>query len=152
MSLSVRQISITPTITAGAYTANDCIGGLLKFKGSDQLKSGYVHALTVFDDASQEAALDLAIFKSKPSASTFTDDAAAGLAAADADKLIGVINLATTDWVSYSGGSIAHVGVKSIPFSLDNGSELYCALTTPSTPTYAATDDLVITLGMFNDE
>src|ERR1700757_2236634 len=87
-----RFITLTPTVTAGAYAIGASIGGVLSFTGAARavgLGTGIVYGATIVDPARQVGAIDLLFFNSNPTNSTFTDNVAAVLAAADAAKVVG---------------------------------------------------------------
>jgi hypothetical protein len=137
-------ITVTPTITAGAYSANDNVGGLLKFKSADLTKelSAVIKGICIGDAAAQEASTDLVFFSSNPSASTFTNNGAQAIADADLPKIIHVENVTAYD--SFSDNSVATVA--SIDTFIPHTDAIYVALVTRGTPTYVATSDLDITL------
>ena len=150
MKSNVSTLTVTPTISTSAYASGDCMGGLFKLKGVDLYQSGYIHTALLGDKDSEEATISLVIFSSKPSSTTFTDNAALDINDADLNKIIGIIEFST--YTTFSSSSVSYKGVQSIPYVLDNNSEIYCTLLCGGTPTYTATTDLTVTLGTFNDE
>ncbi len=158
-----RIITVTPVVTAGAYSANDALGGLLVFKDAllpGLVQTGVILTVTLLDAASQDAATDLVLFNQ-----TFTATADnAAFAPSDADLLncLGVISIAAGDYATFSGNSIATVrnagfGAKSVDTigaqtgtSTGDGN-LYGQLVTRATPTYAATSDISVTITVLQD-
>ena len=56
--MAVSSIKVTPTVdTAGAYTAEDSVGGVIEVVGAPS--NGIIESLVVQDDGDQAAALEL---------------------------------------------------------------------------------------------
>lgn len=140
---STTSVSITPTITAGAYSAGDVVGGLLTFNVG--YPYGTVRSVILVDDAAQDVPLKLYFFNTAPT--TIADNAAfSGLAEADYEKFIGSVAISLYD----TAVNAAYVQDADVSFSLD--SPLFAYLVTDgSTPTYAATDDITVTLILWLD-
>lgn len=146
----IAAISLTPTITGGAYDAGDCVGGKLTFAGMSRiaLGSGEIIGAVIVDKSRVGAALDLMLFDADPNdgSTTLTNNSAPVIAAADAGKLIGSFR-----FVEYEdpGGVRFAQARGSIPFSLAAGSSLWGALVLRAEtgpPTYASASDLIIRL------
>lgn len=142
-------ISQTPTITAGAYSAGDNVGGLLTFANAARQSGGggIVKGVSIVDDAGQNAQLELWLFNQ-----TFTqgaDNAAWSALEADLENFIGVISTASGVWYSGGTSSVAYIE-HSMRYDLDNTS-LFGRLVTRGTPTYVATDDLSVIIGLLQD-
>lgn len=157
-----RIIQVSPTVTAGAYSANDALGGLLVFK--DALlpgeQTGVILTVTLQDNASQDIATDLVLFNQTFTATADND----AFAPSDADlaNCLGVISIAAGDYATFSANSIATVrnagfGVKSVDVAgTKTGAEagdgnLYGQLVTRGTPTYVATTDIKVTITVLQD-
>ena len=87
------DVVANPTVTAGAYSGGDIVGGLLTFYCGDGNNS--VVVITGVDVAIKSAitsTLTLVLFNANPSATTQTDNAAYSLAVADVFKVISVIS------------------------------------------------------------
>ena len=145
----MKVIKETPTITAGAYSSLDAVGGLLEFEDA---RTSYNNAGTIIqailiDDAKQLAILYLVLFDR-----TFTataDNAAFAVSDADLQNVIGVIEFATADYVSINANCYAQkLAFKDLPFVLiEGGTSLFGQLfVKTSTPTYVATDDIAVKL------
>jgi hypothetical protein len=144
----IISISTTVTTTAGAYSDGDNIGGLLKFKAADIYmdRVGYIQSAVLTDRASQEIDTDLIIFRDNPENSTFTDNAAFDVHDNDLDKILGIITFDT--YKTFNDNSIASEGQLSIPFNIVE-SQIFAALVTRGTPTYASTSDITIRINCF---
>ena len=142
------EITQTPTITAGAYTAGDAVGGLLTFADAVRTNGGggIVSKVVIIDDAAQLAPLDLVLFNQ-----TFTataDNAAFDPTDADLQNCIGYIDIAATDYANFNDNAVAakSAGLR-MPYPIIlSGTSLFGQLVVRGAPTYAATDDLTIKL------
>jgi len=145
-------ITITqkPTITAGAYAANDAVGGLLTFALAGRQVSEGGSILTdvlIVDDAGQDAELELWLFNQ-----TFTamvDNAAWAPAEADLENCIAVVSTVGSTWRAAGTPSVINIEcTRRIDLA---GTSLFGQLVTRGTPTYAATDDLTIKIKLLQD-
>lgn len=110
-----------PTITAGAYSANDAVGQVVSFKvGSGTRKSGIIVAATLLDMDSEAAATDLFLFSHN--VTSVADNAAFAPTDAEILRCIGVVNFGTSDYASAGNGSVAQLSGLSIPFVCPRGS------------------------------
>ena len=144
-------ISQTPTVTAGAYSANDAVGGLLTFAGAGRVAagSGVIKNVLIIDDAGQDAVLELWLFNA-----TFTamaDNAAWAPSQADLRKLIAVISTNDGDWFAAGTPSVARVEVSQNYNLAAAGTSLFGQLVTRGTPTFAATDDVSVIIQLLQD-
>lgn len=136
-------IEQTPTITAGAYSANDAVGGKLTFRGVPE--DGLVHSATVYDKSGQKVSVDLVLFQEDFTATS--DNAAFAITASEEASVISVINLTTYD--DLGADAIAVAENLSIPYRLvDRDSKLFGQLVTRGTPTYTSTSDLIVKLAV----
>lgn len=140
-------ISQTPTVTAGVYAAGDAVGGLLTFANAARVSGygGVVKDLIVLDDAGQDAVMELWLFRE-----TFTamaDNAPWALSEADLRKLVAVISTGT--WLAAGTPSVAVVEANQRYDCV--GTSLFGQLVTRGTPTFAATDDVTVILGLLQD-
>lgn len=134
--------SATPTVSTTAYSTGDVIGTKMSLANMARLAAGpgIVQSIILNSKSSQTGAVDLLLFSADPSASTFTDNAALAINAADEGKLIGVVHL--TDWTNLGTPSVAQSHNPGIAFKLPSGTSLYGVLVARSTPTLASTSDL----------
>lgn len=146
---SVESVSrvgtVTPTLTASsAYTAGNCVGGLLTFTGMVRRVSAILQSIHVSCKTVQTGGLKLYMFNSNPSATTFTNKTAPSLNAADVAKCIGVFTLSTPD-----NGLGTHTvwnldGIGKAFVLPTAGAPLYGLLVTSGTPTFGSTSDVVV--------
>ena len=140
------RVTVTPTITAGAYSASDVVGGLLTFTLADTHgAAGVVRAVRIVDGDNEKAACKLYLFDSVPStladnaAFDFTDDAA------NLAKCAGRVSIAAADYVTVGADAAAWKEDLAVEFDTPTG-VLYGYLVCDATPSYGATSDLSITL------
>ena len=143
------SISQTPTVTVGAYSAGDVVGGLLTFALAARLP-GYgviVKDVIILDDAGQDAELELWLFNA-----TFTaiaDNGAWDPSQADLRKLVGIIS--TSDGAWFAAGMESAARVEASQYCKLVGTSLFGQLVTRGTPTFAAVDDVTVILSLLQD-
>jgi hypothetical protein len=144
----VLEIVQTPTITAGAYTAGDALGGLLTFAGAARLAGGrgMITKVTIVDDALQSAPIDLVLFDR-----TFTataDNAPFDPSDADMQNCLGFIPVANTDYAEFTDNGVAtKASGLQMPFEFQLApgvTSLFGQLVIRVGDTYAATDDITV--------
>jgi len=144
-----------PTITAGAYSANDAVGGLLTFAnvGRTSVSNGgsILTNVVIIDDAGQDAELELWLFDR-----TFTamsDNAAWAPSEADLENLIAVVSTEDSGQGWLAAGTPSAIDIecmKRIDLT-SGGTSLFGQLVTRGTPTYAATDDITVKVMLLQD-
>ncbi len=148
-----RSFKIAPTVDTAVYASGDTVGGKLTLtsicRASGQAVT--VTALTGVDEGNQKPTGNLLIFDADPSASTLTDNAAFVLHTNDSAKVIGRINIASSNWVTV--GAAAHLLVSNVGLVLTpaSGSTLYAAFVTDGAPDMVGTDDLLFVLHILRD-
>lgn len=140
----VTEVSITPTITAGAYSQGDVVGGLMTFSipwGGQS--SAILNRVLVTDQAAQTADLRLHFYDAAPT--TIADNAA--WSRSDADLLLWIYSVDITTFVAGAANSVALVDGIDAELVAPNGALwMYLEVTDATPPTFAATDDLALTL------
>lgn len=142
-------ISQTPTITAGAYLAGDAVGGKLTFSGCTN--DGLIHSLIITDLSEQGIELNLILFDADFTA--VADNAVFDVTAGEEVRIIGVVNIASTDYKDIGGLKVATVRNISLPYELTETNtaklgRVYGQLVAVGTPTYTSTSDLTLRLGV----
>lgn len=142
-----RCVSATPTVDTSAYATGDLIGGKLTFSpaaGSSTKGTGYIVSANITDKADQSVDLELVLFRSNPTTTTFTDQAAFDPSDADLANVVAVISLpAATTFFTYNDNGVHFLGSLAIPF---RGITLYGALVSRGTPTFSAASDVTVNL------
>jgi hypothetical protein len=136
--------SQSPTVsTSPAYTSGDVIGGKLTFSSAVPAAGGaaLMQAVTINCKSAQTGAMDLILFNADPTATTFTDNAALAVNAADQSKVIGVVKI--SDWTNLGTPSVAQANNLALPLVLPTTS-LFGVLVARSAPTLVSTSDLTI--------
>lgn len=136
-----RSKQLPLVVTAGAYSANDVVGGRLNF-GS--VPPGTLRAVTLTDLAKQAGAYQLVLFSDAPTA--IDDNAPYDIADADLAKIIAAIHLTDTagaDKFDFADNKAYHRQGLDSPLVANT---LYGFLIALGTPTYAATTDVRLTL------
>ena len=143
--MAIDIVRVTPTVTAGAYSANDVVGGTLTFTGATR---GLIRGVTLVDQAKQAGAYQLILFDSTPT--DIADNGAYDIADADLLKVVGAIHLTDTagaDKFDFTDNKIYMRQGLALPFKrVDNAAALYGFLIALGTPTYAATNDVQVQL------
>lgn len=86
------DVTVTPTVTSGAYSAGDIVGALMTFALSRVADAPVtIDRVQVTVKAAVTSSLTLVLFSADPTATTKTDNAAYSLNAADAFKVIASI-------------------------------------------------------------
>jgi hypothetical protein len=142
----------TPTITAGAYAANDIVGGIQTLTNAARIsgKEVVLESVVVTDLAAQNATLKLFIFDRNPSNGTYTDNANLDINDTDMGYCIGCVTVSQVDYDAAADKSVATV--RNIGLLLSpNTTNLYVVAKTTETPTYTSTSDLTFKYGFLRD-
>lgn len=140
-------IKINPTVTAGAYAANDIVGGKLTITDAARVSGGLVRLenIVITDRANQKAGGYILLFDADPTAATLTNDGPLTLSTDDF-KVVARIDVSAADYISLGSTPKA---VADIPYSgrlmkTVGSKNLYAVFVTIGTPTYAAATDVQI--------
>lgn len=149
VALNSVRVSQTPTVTAGAYSANDTVGGLLTFANAARISGGggVIKSVIFVDDAGQDVALELWLFDQ-----TFTaisDNAAWAVAEASLHNLVAVISSTEGTWRASGTPSVCDVECSRAYVCA--ATSLFGQLVTRGTPTFAATDDVTVIIELLQD-
>lgn len=139
--------TVAPTITAGAYSAGDVVGGLLTFTFATGYRqcAGFIRSIRLSDDDNEGAALKLHLFLSQPA--SIADNAAFAPSFADLCKRFAVVAIGTADYATINSNKQAIIYPSSLALDFQTDTQsLYGYLVTDGGPTYASTSDLVIAL------
>lgn len=141
----MNTIEVTPTVTAGAYSAGDVIGGELTFSGVP--RRGIILGAYVKDKSANGVNTSLVLFKGD--ITTIADNAAFDLTAADENALIRQLDFTTHQTVGVSNQvSISYLDRQYIAYSLsDTQHDLRGLLfANGTTPSFGATSDITVGL------
>lgn len=143
---SVDIIRVRPTVTAGAYSANDVVGATLTFPGVFTAK---LRAVTLVDQAKQAGAYQLVLFDSAPT--NIADNGTYDIADADMLKILGAVHIADTagaDKFDLADNKVYCRQGLDLPLKSVGDGTIYGFLIALGTPTYAAVNDVQIQLNI----
>lgn len=128
--------------TTGSYASGDLIGGKLTMSGiwpTDGREDPVLTHVTVHDASNQKVAMTVVIFDSDPSATSFTNAGALDIADADLARIVGIIPVAASDYVSFADNAVATV-TQVLALRPNATTNLYACLVTGGAPSYAANE------------
>lgn len=144
------DVTVTPTVTSGAYSAGDIVGGLIEVvagrvaNGTVTLQSVGIHL-----KAAVTSTLTVIIFSADPSSTTKTDNAAYSLNVADVFKVRSVV----TGFVLTDHGTPNTYGVHSLNriLTTDANRKFYALILDGTGFTLTSTSDLQIHFTGYQD-
>jgi hypothetical protein len=143
-------VPVTPTVTAGAYTAGDVVGGLLEFANAARANGvgGLVVGVSIIDDAGQDSEMELWLFNAQPDA--IADNAPFAPTEADLHDLAGILSTADGSWRSAGTPSACYVS-EYLRYDPISGTSIYGFLVDRTGGTLANTDDITVILHVLQD-
>lgn len=154
-----KILTMTPVVDTSVYASGDQLGSLVELQNAvdDSSGTGTVVSVAVLDKASQSASLSVLLFKDKPVV-TSSDNGSLNISDAEmASKCLGLVPVASNDYVALNASSIATVRnvnlIVASSKSSDNlsGKSLWAILRSGGTPTYTSASDLVLSIGIKQD-
>jgi hypothetical protein len=143
--------TVKPTITAGAYSAGDVVGGLLTFDAGLTVSTNLIlHRLIIGDADNEKAAFDVWFFNAAPT--TIADNAAFSTIS-DAeirDTCFAHMAVATSDYTTAGSNALGEVNVNK-EIKTDASGKFYAYVVCSGTPTYGTTGDLRFTVAIWPD-
>jgi len=139
--MPIVRFPVTPSVTAGSYSANDVVGGRLTFVG---FRGGSIQSITIVDNSAQSVDYLLVLFESSPT--DITDNNTYAIADADLPKIIKQLTLtAASHRQAFDNNAIYTLENLDVPLGVV-GRAIFAFLITTGTPTYAATTDITVTI------
>ncbi len=140
---SKRSIVVTPTITAGAYAANDIIGGIQTLTDAAREMNGSVtlDTLIIQDLSLQDADITLWFLNQNP-AGIYTDNVPLGFVDADLGLVVGVRRILSSDYDDAANNSVATLGNVGLSMTAVGTANLYVIAQIKVGDTYGTTSDL----------
>jgi len=135
----VLMPTVTFSLDTSAYTANDlladtqAVSNALRTSGG----TGVLQSIQILDEDDQAAA-GMTVYILNANNSMGTENNAISVTDANARAIIGVINIASGDWIDLGGCKIAFKSNLSIPLKVSTGTSIWIALQTAGTPTQTA--------------
>lgn len=139
------RLSDTPTISTSAYAEKDAVGDLLTFSNAVRASGGScrIDAVQIVDKDQELADLDLVLFDRSITAPT--DNAVFDPTDAELGNVVATVPITQGHYAEFNDNAVAAVPGPGVVAVL-NGTDLYGVLVARSTPTYASTSDLVVTI------
>lgn len=149
---NTARIYINPTITAGAYSAGDVVGGRLTLTNWSRLTALGTRNLGVHivDVGNVKADLDFLLFDSLPTAN-IADNGAWAWNSADYDNLVMHFSVLSTEYTSVGAAGLCSKSLSGFPVVPAGSANVYMYIVCRATPTYAATTNLHISFGPDRD-
>lgn len=146
------EISVTPTISTSAYTANDQVGGLITLTLSGNgAQDVTLQSLNILDkNAGVLAPLEIIFFNQNPVA-TSVDNGAFSIPDSGLAYCMGVVSVAAADYKAFALNSVATVRNIGLKMRSDADGKIYVHVRTTGTPTYTSTSDLTLTFDFYGD-
>lgn len=154
MKISTDAVIVTATATtlsAAAYADGDCLGSKLTFTNAARKAggSGVVNSVAIYDLTMEAEDIELILFDTDPSSTTFTDNSALDIHDTDMAMIMGFVDVDT-----YSGFADTQIGIPEgdticLPFKCADGSrDIYGVMVGCAAVSYTATADLGVRLGI----
>ena len=141
-------------VSGAAYATGDVLGDLSPIqievvRGKNG--TAILHSLIIQDLSKQSVAIDMVIFDSNPTATTFTDNSALDIADADLPKVIGVVSVLTGEYAAFNDSSVATKSGISLPIqNIASSTFVWVCFVSRGAPTYVA-DELSVVIGLLQD-
>ena len=152
-------VSVTPTVqTTPAYASGDVIGGVMTLSGAMRRQGarGILQSIVINSEAALTAELDVIICSEDPSAAntTVTENGAIAIDADDADLVLGVVNINSSDDGYADLGTpdcITKVNIGLPVEAADDSRDLYAIAVLRGAYTPATTTGVVFKFGIMQD-
>jgi hypothetical protein len=138
-------LTASPTVTAGAYSANDAVGALMTFNNAVRATGGRakIHTVVLNDLGVTANVLNLWLFSD--SIAAIADNAAWDPSDTELLTCVGVIQIAAADYLVATDNQAATKVNVGFVYNC-TGTALYGQFECVGTPTYASTADLKLRL------
>ena len=146
-------VTVTPTVTAGAYTALDIVGAIQTIANATRVsgEATILQSITVTDLAKQNVELTIFFFNANPANGTYTDNLALTIHDTDMAMCVGKVKVSASDYSSAAASSVATVSNLALLLTPAATSLIAIAQASSGAPTYASTSDLRFLYGFFRD-
>lgn len=141
------------TLDTSIYASGDVLSDTAVIHNAlDEVEgTGIIHSVTLLDKADQAGALDLVFFRTNVSLGT--KNAAVSISDTNADEIVGVVEIAASDYVDLVNSQIVTKSNLGIGFQGDptSGIKLYVAAISRDTKTYASANDITLKITILQD-
>jgi len=151
---SSDTVAVIPAITPGAYAAGKVVGGILTLTNAMRVSggSGILQSAMAIDENDQKAPLDIFLFDRNPSNGTYADGGNFALHHLDRPFLLLRIAVTAADWTTVSTGvAMTNLDAISKVVKASGTANLFAVAVNRGTPTYTATDALMLRFGFLRD-
>jgi hypothetical protein len=148
----VAVVKPTVTIDTAAYAAGDSLAGEITLTNAARTSggSGVVTDIVLFDDDGEGASLTILLFDADPAATAIANGAFAW-GAGDMARLIGIVPVATGDWITVNANKICHKSGLGIAFKAVGSANLYAHILINEIKTFTATTDIGMAVKCIQD-
>lgn len=147
-----RLVTVTPTVQAAAYATGDLIGGKQTIAGAAlaDYGTGRIKSVTLISSTAFTVDLHVIFFTADPSGTTFTENGAINIVAADAAKVCGSVLLdQSAIGVDLGTPDVLHLGGLDIPYEItEAGSSLYACMRIGGAHTPGSTTGITMRYGL----
>lgn len=113
--------------------------------------TGILQSIVVQDLSAQSGAIDIIVFDSNPTATTFTDNTLLTVNDADIPKIIGIISITATNYGTFVDNCVATKAGIGLPIqSVSNTPQIYICPLSRDAKTYVA-NELSLEFGILQD-
>ena len=140
-----KQVQVTPTITAGAYSIGDVIGGIQTLTAAARVNATCttLDTLIIRDKAMQDADIKLWFFDQNPTSGSYYDNDVLDIDDADLAFCLGCLRVLSSDYDDASDNSIATLRNQGLKLTPTGGADdLYVVAEIETADSYASTSDL----------
>jgi len=144
-------IDVTLSLNTNIYASGDVLAATQEVASAMRVAAGkaLLHSIVLNDKDDQGVELDLVFLQTNVSIGT--ENSAASVSDADADKILGLVNVASSDWEDLGGCRIATKTSVGLVLEAGAGStSIYIAAITRGTPTHTASG-ITLKLGLLRD-
>jgi hypothetical protein len=146
--------AVTPPITVSTaiYAAGDVIGGRLTLTNAVRITSGtgILQDISMTTADAEALACRILIFDSQP-ATNPTDNNAFTWGSGDRARLLGVVDVASGDWITVAGTGICHKQQIGMVIAANGSLNLFAFIVATATPQFTAVSDLSVRFKFLQD-
>jgi len=132
-----KTVEVTFSLDTSIYASGDVLADTQLIAGAMRMRdlTGVMSGFTLMDEDDQGIELDVVILSENVSIGT--ENAAVSVTDANARQILGIINVASTDWKDLGGVRVATVRNVNLPVKpASQTQDLYVALIARGTPTH----------------
>lgn len=151
----VGHLDVGVTVQAAAYATGELVGGangaIAIANAAGNLRTGRIRSVLLSDRSNQKSALEVHFFSTNPSNSTYTENGAHTVHDTDLEYEFAYVALAQASYISFADNAVICVGGLDFPYVADADRKIYAVIISRGSPTYVATTDLNLKIGIEYD-